>query len=235
MNSVYWKNSLAVVLSIFLLSACSKSPVIETGDNATVLDNTNLHKIDNTRVAAAYVDPDADFKQYTKIIIMPLSMDETRIIQPQSSRGSRSWVLEDKDKERLNSSYQLMMKKYLVDGGAYTLVTEPAADVMVISAAIVALAPSAPKDNARAGGYSARSKTFTDSAGTITMAMVLVDGGSGKRLLEWADARSGWSGLKRNTSVSNLSDVNLIFSTWANQLHRGLVALKESAVPVSSS
>lgn len=225
----YLHHSLVILLIIFL-SACSKAPVIETGENAQILEGSNLHKVDNTSMAAAFVDPEVSFSSYTKIMLVPVSMENTEIIQPQSTRGSRPWVLEDRDKELINNSYQQMMSKYLVDEGGYELVTDPGEGVIVIQAALVALAPSAPKDDGRSRGTtSVRSKTFTDSAGTITMAMVLLDGVSGKQLVKWVDARSGWGTMRNNNSVSNLSDVNLIFSSWASQVRRGLHYLSDEA------
>lgn len=213
-----------------LLFACSKAPVIETGENAQILEGSNLHKVDNTNLAGVFVDPDVNFSKYTKILIVPLSMEETKIIQPTSSRGSRPWVLEERDKQLIDSSYQKMMAKYLVDEGGYELVTEAGAGVVVIQGAIIALAPSAPKDDGRSrASNSVRSRTFTDSAGRITMAMVLVDGETGQPLVKWVDARSGWGTMRSNNSVSNLSDVNLIFSSWASQLRRGLHRLSDEA------
>lgn len=212
-----------LLILILLMGACSKAPVIETGDNAQILEGSNLHKVDNSRVATAFVDPDVNFSTYTKVFIAPLSMDKTEIIQPTSSKASRPWLLEEKDKQVINNSYQTMMTKYLVDEGGYQLATEPGVGVMVIQGVIVALAPSAPKDDGRSrASTSARSRTFTDSAGRITMAMVIVDGETGKQLVKWVDARSGWGGMRSNNSVSNLSDVNLIFSSWGSQLRRGL-------------
>ena len=57
------KQLIALLLSAPLLFACaSPEPTIQTGDDAEVIMD-RLHRVDHSRAAIAFVDPDADFAQ----------------------------------------------------------------------------------------------------------------------------------------------------------------------------
>lgn len=50
--------------AVVLISACSGTPEVQTGEDAEVIGGT-LHRVDNTRADMAYVDPNADFGRYS--------------------------------------------------------------------------------------------------------------------------------------------------------------------------
>ena len=119
--------------TVTLVSACSSTtPEIQTGEDAAVIMDS-LHKVDNSRTDLAYVDPNADFSKYQKIMLMPLGMDNVEIIQPDHntsmSRSSRSnWELTDSDKEKLQKIFQESMTKELEKKYGYDVVTEAGDD-----------------------------------------------------------------------------------------------------------
>lgn len=218
--------------SVLLLSACSQTAVIQQGENAEVIGD-NLHKIDNSGVKSAYVDPDVDFSQYQKILIEPLDMSEVKIVQPSQSRSYNKWELTDKDRKALADSYMAQMNKYLAEknaGESYQIVEQPGEGVLVINAAVLAIAPSAPKDDISSRGYSGRSRVFTEGAGAMSIAMLVTDGKTEKQLIEFVDNRESLSDrMRRNNSVTNLFDVNYLFSFWARKLKSGLDELSQIA------
>jgi hypothetical protein len=106
-----------------------------------------------------------------------------------------------------------------------TLVNAPGDDVLLVTAGILQLAPAGPKDDISSRAYSGRSVVFTEGAGAVTIAMVVKDSVTDKELIRIVDKREGWSGMRRNTSVSNLADVNHMLVYWANRLKSGIDVL----------
>ncbi len=65
------KQCIALLLSVPLLFACAgPEPKIQMGDDAEVIMD-RLHRMDNTRVGIAFVDPDADFSRFSNIMLDP--------------------------------------------------------------------------------------------------------------------------------------------------------------------
>ena len=218
--------------SLLVLSACSQTAVIQQGEDAEVIGD-NLHKVDNSGVKSAYVDPDVDFSQYRKIVIMPLDTSNVEVIQPSQARSYNKWEFTDKDRQALADRYMSQMNQYLgvkANGEPYEIVKQPSDGVLVISTAVLAIAPSAPKDDVSSRGYSGRSRVFTEGAGAMSIVMVVADGKTGKRLIELVDKREGMPGMRRNNSVTNLFDVNHMFSAWARKLKSGLDNLSQPAM-----
>ena len=232
MKKMSTKSFALLFSSVLLLSACSQTAVIQQGENAEVIGD-NLHKVDNSGVKSAYVDPDVDFSQYRKVVIAPLDMSQVEIIQPSQSRSYSKWELTDKDRKAFADSYMSQMNKHLVEkssGEPYQIVDQPGDGVLVISAAVLAIAPSAPKDDISSRGYSGRSRVFSEGAGAMSIAVLVTDGKTEKQLIEFVDNRESLSGvMRRNNSVTNLFDVNYLFSFWARKLKSGLDELSHIA------
>ena len=216
---------LATAATVSLLAACSSEPTIQTGEDAEVIMG-NLHKIDNSRALMAYIDPDADFSRYNKVLVRPLGVDNVEIKQPQSTSsvtGRGEWELTDKDKENLRAAYMESMTKYLQDKCGYPLVAEAGDDVLEIAAMITNIAPNAAKDDnsSRAVG---RTRVYTEGAGSMAVAVAYGDSETGEVLAITKDARSSSSsgswGL--NNSVSNMADIRRFFNSWAIQVCDGL-------------
>lgn len=211
-----YKYILAAFGAITLLAACTSTPEIQTGDDAEVMGD--LHKVDNSRADLAYVDPEADFGKYNKILLMPLGVDNVEIKQPSSSgsinRHSNNWELTDADKVKLQEIFHEAMSKQLLDKGDYPLVTEPGDDVLHIQARLIAIAPSAAKDDNRSRG-TGRSRVYTEGAGALAVGVVFADSETGEILGLMKDSRTTTNNWGMNNSVSNMSDVRRMFNSWA--------------------
>ena len=220
-----FKKLLATVGAISLITACTSTPEVQTGADAEVIMG-DLHKVDNSRTDLAYVDPNADFSKYHKIMLMPLGTDNVEIIQPNTS-GSASrinrgnWELTDGDRENLQTIFHESMVKQLETKGGYEIVTVPGDDVLQVQAAILAIATSAPKDDFRSAG---RSQVYTQGAGSMAVMVAFADSETGEVLGLMKDSRASNSAAYwgRNNSVSNLSDVRVMFNSWATGIRKGL-------------
>lgn len=218
-----YKHILAVFGTLTLLTACTGTPEIQTGDAAEVIGD--LHKVDNSRADMAYVNPDADFSKYSKVLLMPLGVDNVEIKQPDSSgsinRHSKNWELTDADKLKLQEIFHEAMSKQLEDKGDYPVVSEAGDDVLHIQARLIAIAPSAAKDDNRSRS-AGRSTVYTDGAGAMAVGVAFADSETGEVLGLMKDSRSTNNNWGRNNSVSNMSDVRQMFNSWALSIRKGL-------------
>jgi len=209
---------------IAMLAACAKTPEVQTGANAEVIDG-NLHKIDNSTFKIAYVDPDADFSKYNRVLVTPLGLDNVEIIQPGNSSsivGRKDWVLTDQDKTMLREAYMEAMKEQLETKGGYPLVSEPGDDVLEISAIITTIAPAAAKDDNTSRG-AGRTRVYTEGAGSMAIAVAYGDSKTGEVLGLAKDSRaSNNTSFGVNNSVTNRSDVRRMLTSWASNIRNGL-------------
>ncbi len=225
----------AAIATMATLAACSTPPAtIQTGEDAETIMDGRLARVDNSRSALAYVDPNGDYGRFSKVWIYPLDLDNVEIVQPNSSssianRFNREWELTDSDKESLQRQFNESVSQAITRGGKFTMAEEGGKDVLRIDAMVTRLAPTAPRDDMSSRG--ARSTVITQGAGSISVAMVLSDGYSGEVLAIIKDTRNSGStnNWTLNNSVSNMAEVRRIFSSWGTQLHDGLVALQERA------
>jgi hypothetical protein len=210
-------------LAFLLLVACQNTPQIQTGENAEVIQG-NLVRVDHSRAKLAYMDPSADFNKYTAILLAPLGVDNVEIIQPTTSyRTTRTpnWELTDADKLRLQKDFQEAMSKQLALQKTYPLVTAAGDDVLLISAKLTRIAPTAPKDDNRSRP-AGRNKFVTEGAGKISVEVTFSDSETGEVLSLAKDTRSGSSLWGLNNSITNAAQVRRVFTSWAMQIRAQL-------------
>ena len=209
-----------------LVAACSSEPTLQTGADAEMVGN--LAKVDHSRTDLAYLDPEADFGKYTKVMVTPLGLDKVEIIQPSRTSARRTiddWELTDGDRQALEEAFHEAMVKQLQEKGTFPLVTEPGHEVLQISAAITSIAPTAAKDADMQAG---RSYTYTESSGSMSIFVAFADSDNGEVLGIIKDTRTlGGQTWGRNNSVSNMAEVRRAFNSWAAQIQSGLEKLQQ--------
>jgi len=204
-----------VALSAALLAACSNTST-QSSDAPNVILGT-LHKVDTRGVAIAYKDPNANFAQFTRIKLEELDLDNVTIIQPGQSVTNRGkWELDDKTRSRLQTAYREVFMREMERGG-YEVTEDEADDVLRITAALTAIAPSASQDNFNSRPVG-RSRVYTEGAGSMSIAFGFSSATSGEILAIVKDSRSGSPMWGNNNSVSNMSDVRFMFGGWARQI-----------------
>lgn len=206
-----------------LLTACAGTPEVQTGPDAEVIGD-NLHRVDNSRAALAYVDPAVDFSRFSKVLVEPLGVDNIEIIQPDTGgamtrRGN--WALNDDDRVALQDMYRKAMVTQLQERGHFPVVDQPGDDVLVIAAMITAIAPSAARDDARSRP-AGRTYVITEGAGSIAVAVGFADSETGEILALVKDSRSTSNNWGLNNSVTNRADVQRMFNSWATQIDSSL-------------
>ena len=214
---------LSIALLLPLLFACtSQEPTIQTGPDAEIILD-RLHRVDNTRVGLAFVDPEADFGRFSKILLDPLNLDRVEIVQPRRSAANRraTWELTDQDRENLARHYREVFTRELQETGDYTIVDEPGEDVLRITASITGIAPNAARDDNRSRGIG-RTRVYTEGAGSMAISFAFSDSQNNDILGIVKDSRSGSPMWGSNNRVSNMGDVRFMFAQWARMIRARL-------------
>lgn len=218
--------ALYLVAGILLLAGCAGEPTIQRGEDAEVVLG-RLNRVDNARVDFAYVDPAIDFRRYGKLQLLPLDLDHVAIVQPGSSNSVMSridteWELTDEDRSRIRDVYREAMEKAIGGSATVTLSDRPGPEVLAVEAVLTRIAPNAPKDDTRSRPIG-RTRVYTEGAGSMSIALALVDSESGEVLALMKDTRDGEGGMwGLNNSVSNMAEVRRIFGIWGRLLAGGL-------------
>lgn len=215
---------LAVMLLATLLLSCASTP-----PEAPILSDSdvilgNLHRVKNAQVGLAYLEPEADFSRYTRILLDPLDLSRTEIVQPDRSTSAvarRPTELTDRNIEAIQRAFAEVFTRELEETGDYQIVTEPGPDVLRITATVIQIAPNAPADDNRSRA-TGRVRVYTEGAGAMTITFGFIDSETNAILAVVKDSRRGSPMWGINNSVTNLSDVRLMFARWARMLRARL-------------
>jgi hypothetical protein len=193
-----------------------------------------LVRVKAKRMDAAYVAPGADFRAYTKVMLDPTYVafrkNWLRDINDSSAGVSRDVTEDDAKKilEKAKSGFTEVFTKEFQKAGI-TMVTEPGADVLRLSPAVIDLYINAP-DTMSPG----MSRTYTMEAGEATVILEARDSLTNALLGRALDRRdTQGSGVAQITSsVTNIAEFERLFSQWAKIAIKGLNELKAlSPVP----
>jgi hypothetical protein len=186
-----------------------------------------LTKVEAKKLDEAYLRPQADFREYTKVMIDPTEVSFRKNWQRDQNRASVGLMnhVSDTDARRIlddaQTSFQrLFAEAYAKDG--YQVVTAPGPDVLRISTAIVNLDVTAP-DTMSPG----ISRTYSRDAGEATLVLEARDSLTGELLGRALDERetSDMGPYIRN-SATNAVEFEQVFRRWAETSAEGLAELK---------
>lgn len=197
------------------VSAASKKPP----ENWDGLQKTKAKGVD-----LLYLLPEADFKPYNQV-----AMDEVEVQfakdwqRDMNDTIDLSRQVDADDVQRIRSGLSKMVEERFsqeLSKNGYAMVQTPSANTLQLSAAIANLYVNAP-DIASAG----RTRTYTTSAGSMTLVLEVRDSVTGTllaRAIDHADDADSSTSMSWTTSVSNQSDADLIIRGWARRLRQGL-------------
>ncbi len=209
----------AIALSLALMLSApqgafaqEQEPLQETHDGLTL--------VPDRKVATAYVDSDADFSAYDKIMILDCYVAFKKDWQRDQKQAGSRINISSSDMEKIKADVaelfrEVFTEKLGMDGG-YEIVEAAGDDVLLVRPAIIDLDITAP-DTMQAG----RSRTYTSSAGTATIYIELYDSVTGDILARAADrkaARSVGGYMSYTNRVTNRADARRMLGTWAELL-----------------
>jgi len=190
------------------------------------LSHDGLQKVKVKDVDAAYTRPGASLKGYTKVMLDPVEVQFSKSWDPNKT-GSMFKVSASEREEIRKGVGDIVREEFarqLQAKDGYQVVTAPGPDVLRAKASIVNLYVNAPDT----GGGSGRSRTYTASAGEMTLYLELYDSESGQILARIVDRRESRSvaPMMIANRVTNTGEAHDIAATWARILRKSMDSAK---------
>jgi Protein of unknown function (DUF3313) len=181
-----------------------------------------LARVKSKSLDHVYKLPEADFSGYKRVRLDPIEVEFDKNWKPNDSTRSPSQRLTNNDIEKIKQALAEEFRKVFTEEltkNGYPVVEESDDDVLRVSAAIVNLYITAP-DNMSAG----RSRTYTTSAGHMTLVAELRDSVTGKLMARAVDSVRGrdTGNFMITNSVTNMSAARTALNKWARVLREGL-------------
>jgi hypothetical protein len=187
-----------------------------------------LQLVEDTKLALVYAQPGIDLGRYKRILLDDPYIAFKKNWQRDQNRLQAGWITTDdmtKIKLELSSLFMDVFSETLEEGG-YELVLESGEDVLLIQPAIINLDVVAP-DTSSPG----IKRTYSETAGEMTLYMELYDSVSGELLAKvldrQEDRRTGF--FEWQNRVTNRAAANRILQIWARVLKEGLDDARSSS------
>jgi hypothetical protein len=221
-------DNLRLLRSVAVLTLCACGSVAVAGPKDEVAEASSydgLQKIQVKGIELAYARPGATLAGYTRVMVDPVEVAFDKNWKPQKTGTRMSLSSAEQQKIRADVAkivYEAFVKE--LGKGGYTVVTAPGPEVLLVRPKIIDLYVSAP-DVMTAG----RSRTYTASAGRMTLVAELIDSDSGEviaRVLDREEARESGR-VSWSSSVSNAAAADSAASNWARILRSALDKAKQ--------
>jgi hypothetical protein len=185
-----------------------------------------LVQVKSKRLNLVYLQPGADFRAYTKVMIDPTEVAFTKDWRRNyNSTTSLSSRISESDVQKavtegVAAASDIFQQAWTKSG--YQVVSAPGPDVLRVKTGVINISVSAP-DVMTAG----RSYTFASEAGYATLFVEARDSVTGALLGRAVDQKEiGDSTIGRRSSVSNRGDFRDQVERWADISVRGMAELK---------
>lgn len=175
---------------------------------------TQMVKIEDSRLAVVYAVPNLDLKAYTSVLVeQPMGVDY--------QRGNQDmYRLSKGDLKKLNEYALEAFQRHLTSDGRYKLATQPGPGVLVVRGRLKDVWLAFSKNAGGAG----RSYTMGEYAIQMTLEAELIDGETGEVLAIAADRKGERvnHSVRRLTSLDAWQQVKKAFDFWAASLRLSL-------------
>lgn len=188
-----------------------------------------LRLAEDSNLALVYTQPGTVWSQYNKIYLDdPYIAFKKNWLNEQNKNNPGKISADDmtKIKAELSSLFVDVFSETLEQGG-YELVLETGADVLMVKPAIIGLNIVSPE-----AGSSNTTRSYSETAGEMTLYMELYDSVSGdilaKALDRKEDRKTGY--FEWQNRVTNRAAAQRILQVWANVLKEGLDDARATAI-----
>jgi hypothetical protein len=186
-----------------------------------------LVQVKSKHLDLVYLQPGADFRGYTKVMVEPTEVAFAKNWQRDYNRGSRGRAARVSDRDMqdavtrgVKASHDIFTNAWTK--GGYAVVTEPGPDVLRVKTGIVNIIVTSP-DRSTASS----SRSFAREAGSATLFVEVRDSMTGALMGRAVDqAIAGDNSAAWRTASSNRADFREMVERWANISMRGVTELK---------
>jgi hypothetical protein len=218
-------NSSTLIFAGFASLIIATSPAAAAKPPPANWDGLVLTK--SKRLDYVYLQPGADFRGYTKVMLDPTEVAFHKKWQKEYNATSRNLSgrvsdseVQEAVSEGIKASTDIFAKAW--QNGGYAVVSAPGPDVLQVKTGILNISVSAP-DRPTAG----RSYTFSDTAGQATLMVEARDSMTGALLGRAVDTKiAGDNTIGWRSSVGNRADFRALVDDWAKVSVKGLAELK---------
>lgn len=217
---------MGLILCAFANVAFGAKPPETSYDGLVLTPSKNVEML--------YTRPGATLAPYNKIALLDCFVAFKKNWQRDQSRSGIRVSSSDMEriKKSLAEDFRKIFSEELGKGG-YTLTDTAGEDVLILRPAIIDLDITAP-DTMTAG----RSRSFSTSAGAMTLYIELFDGATGEILGRAIDRRAARDKgyMTWQTSVTNRAEADRMLRKWAELARKGLDNARERdlAAPAST-
>ena len=183
-----------------------------------------LTRIDTKHVDVVYWREGASLEAYTKVMLGDCTVAFRKNWQRDQNRNRRdlSGRVRPSDMDRIKSSLSAAFNEEftkVLEKGGYEIVQNSGEDVLLLRPSIIDLDVTAP--DLKTSGIN---RTFTASAGKMTLYMELYDSATGAKIGQVIDKQQARDNghMSFSNSVTNRSEANKILGKWANLLVKSL-------------
>ena len=185
-------------------------------------------RIDHSRFAAAWIDPDIDLTQYSKIIPGGAAFEFRNVQKVSASVARRSnenefWI-SDSNRQRLIDTVSDVFTEELQRSEHFTLVEEAGPDTLIITGALHDIVSRVPPEDA------GRSEIWLRSVGEATLIIELRDSLSNEVIYRAVERRAaenvGGQMIRANTATT-WAEVRRWARRWAVRLRDGLDSIHQ--------
>ena len=221
------KKLVAISVTVLVAACASQEPTVQTGANAeTSFDG--LVRIDHSRFAVAWIDPEVDLTQYNKIIpggaeFEFRNVSRTSAMQARRANENEFWI-SDANRQRLIDTVSDTFTEELQNSKHFTLAEERAADTLIISGALHDIVSNVPPDDV------GRSEIWLRTLGEATLIIELRDSLSNAviyRAVERRAVQNPGGQMMRSNTATNWAEVRRWARRWAVRLREGLDSIHE--------
>jgi hypothetical protein len=189
-------------------------------DAEAAMGRDGLQKISIKDLDLAFARPGATLTAYRRIQVEPVAVEFSRQWNPERT-GSRLKMTSE-ERERIRAALAGIVQHELARGlqqdGRYQLANEAGPDVLRIRPRLLKVYINAPD-----ASNAPRTRTYTWSAGEMTLLAELNDSASGKVLARIADRRESDNfRLQLTNGMVNENEARTIAAAWARALRKAL-------------
>jgi hypothetical protein len=185
------------------------------------------------KVKVLYVKPGASLSPYKRVAITDAYVAFRKDWEREHKTGALR--VSAKDMEKIKTGLAADLRKIFTEElqkGGYEVVQEGGDDVLVLRPAIIDLDVAAP-DTMEPG----RSRSFSTSAGAMTLYLEVYDGASGEILVRAVDPKEARDNgrMMWQTSVTNRAEADRMLRKWAVLLREALDRARAQEVPAAAT
>jgi Protein of unknown function (DUF3313) len=217
MKTVPWR---VVVMSVVCVGVCSVQAATSSSAGYDGLERRDSKGFDTL-----YVRPNVEFGPYKKVMIDPVEVEFLKSWERDTLRGSSrdlSRRVSSSDLQEIKTKLAAMVRdrfsKELTQAG-YTIAATPDDDTLRLTPSIIDLKINAPDTNS-----TARVKTYTTEAGSMTLVMEAHDSSTGQILARVTDRQepSNPGYMQFTNGATNRANAQRVIDGWAKSLRQGL-------------